>query len=268
MAILTESLLRAIERSELDYMTDRMTAVREREGNPEGVELCAFGHAQAFYSRTMGWPAFNTVKGISDEELPLLEEIYKFYKSRGRKPQIEVVPTRAGAPLLSKLHSLGLRQTGFHTSLYADLSEPCEPASRSSDIQIKPLTEAEAQAYAAIHCRGTGLPDEGIPYVADNNRVLMRRPGWLFYMALYQGEPAGVGVLYVKGTTASLTFAATLPELRGRGIHSALLQRRREEAEARGCSLLVSQAAFLSPSQRNMERIGMRIAYTRATWSE
>ncbi|MEK8132763.1 GNAT family N-acetyltransferase [Paenibacillus filicis] len=270
MTLLSEATIRIVEKSEIDYMTDRMSAIREREGNPEGVELRKFGEATAFYSRTMAWPSFNTVKGLRDAELPFLEEIVSFFRERERKPQIELVPSQCGQPLLARLHELGWRQTGFHTSLYADpqAERPSPQFHSSSLVEIRELKEEESDLYAAIHCRGTGLPEEGIPYVAANNRVLMKRPGWTFYLASYEGVPAGVGVMYTQDLTASFTFAATLPAYRNQGVHAALLQRRLEQAASQGCTLAVAQAAFLSVSHRNMERMGMRTAYTRAIWTE
>ncbi|MNJ58778.1 hypothetical protein D3C77_544310 [compost metagenome] len=56
---LTQDKVELIEKSELNYMLDRMKTIQERPGNPEGVE-------------TMPWPAFNTVKGINvcNDSLP------------------------------------------------------------------------------------------------------------------------------------------------------------------------------------------------------
>ncbi|CDO04806.1 hypothetical protein BN988_03373 [Oceanobacillus picturae] len=39
-----------------------------------------------------------------------------------------------------------------------------------------------------------------------------------------------------------------------------------KQALEENCHLLVGEAAYLSTSQRNMERAGMRLAYTKAIW--
>ncbi len=49
-------------------------------------------------------------------------------------------------------------------------------------------------------------------------------------------------------------------------MQTALIAVRIAEAEAAGCDLVCSQAAFGSPSQRNLERAGLSVAYTKAVW--
>src|SRR5690606_3690266 len=122
--------------------------------------------------------------------------------------------------------------------------------------------------YATIHCRGTGLSDEGIPYVAENNKVLYNRPGWKFFIGYINDIPAAVGVMHMQDGIASLTFAATLPEFRNQGLQQRLIERRIEEALQNNSSLVVSQCTFLSQSHRNMERIGMKLGYIRTSWTE
>jgi len=65
----------AIEQSEIDYMADRMTAIRDRPGNPEGIEIARFGEVVCFYSETMPWASFNTVKGLRSGDADKLEKI-------------------------------------------------------------------------------------------------------------------------------------------------------------------------------------------------
>lgn len=264
----SRELTQAIEASEIDYMSDRMAAIQGRKGNPEGVETRRFGKAVAFYSRTMPWPSFNTVKGLTAQEVDVIEPILAFYRARERKAQFEVLPSLAEPTLLKRLADHGLYQSGFHSSLYIVPKPSLEAKDKDDSIVIRELREDQFELYATIHCRGTELPDSGIPHVAENNRVLYRRPGWKFYVAYVGGEPAAVGVLYMKDRAASLTFAATLPEYRNRGLQRRLLGHRIEIAYEHRCELAFGQCSFLSQSHRNMERVGMRLGYVRASWTE
>ncbi|MGG4554566.1 GNAT family N-acetyltransferase [Paenibacillus humicus] len=263
---LTQDKVELIEKSESDYMLDRMKAIQESPGNPEGVEIKHFGSAIALYSETMPWPAFNTVKGISADDFELLDDIIDFYRSRKRKVQFEIVPSRVNQGLLQGLAQRGLYQSGFHTSLYY----PIEDNSKIelSDIYIKEITEEEFQIYAAIHCRSTGLSDDGIPHVARNNQILHGRPGWKFFLAMKDNIPSAKGVMHINHKVASLTFAGTLPEFRNSGLHNALIRRRIYEASMSNCSIVVGQAGYLTQSHRNMESVGMKIGYVRTTWTE
>ncbi|MFF3925231.1 GNAT family N-acetyltransferase [Paenibacillus lactis] len=262
----TKEVILHIQRSETEYMHDRMDAIAKRPGNPEGVLIERFGHALCLYSKTMPWLSFNTVKGIQSEDIGHLDAIVDFYRSRDRRFQIEIVPSTANEELLKALAERGLYQSGFHNSMYmhpVNMEEEADPA-----IEIRHVTEHEFERYATIHCRGTGLPDQGIPSVAANNRVLAARKGWRFYLAYVQDEPAAAGVMYINEGIASLTFGATLPEYRRHGLHRLLLRHRIRIAQQTGCSLVVGQCGFLSQSHRNMEAVGMRLGYVRTTWTE
>jgi hypothetical protein len=54
--------------------------------------------------------------------------------------------------------------------------------------------------------------------------------------------------------------------MRGRGCQSALLSRRIADAAAAGCDSVASLAEFGSGSHRNLERAGLRVAFTQAVW--
>jgi predicted acetyltransferase len=65
---------------------------------------------------------------------------------------------------------------------------------------------------------------------------------------------------------AVLAGACTIREYRNRGAQRALLQARLRNAAEHGCDLAMMVAAPGSASQRNAERQGFRIAYTRIKW--
>jgi GNAT superfamily N-acetyltransferase len=65
---------------------------------------------------------------------------------------------------------------------------------------------------------------------------------------------------------AVLAGASTVPAWRGRGAQGALLRARLAHAASIGCDLAMMGAAPGSASQRNGERAGFRIAYTRIKW--
>ena len=66
--------------------------------------------------------------------------------------------------------------------------------------------------------------------------------------------------------TALLAGASTIPGGRRQGAQNALLDTRLQTAASNGCDLAMMVAAPGSASQRNAERQGFRIAYTRTKW--
>jgi hypothetical protein len=65
---------------------------------------------------------------------------------------------------------------------------------------------------------------------------------------------------------ALLAGACTIPEARKQGAQLALLDYRLRYAAEQGCDLAMMCAQPGSASQRNAERHGFRIAYTRIKW--
>jgi GNAT superfamily N-acetyltransferase len=60
--------------------------------------------------------------------------------------------------------------------------------------------------------------------------------------------------------------AATIPEMRRRGLRAVLLQERMRYAFDHGCDLEIMVPEAGSDSQRNVERKGFRVAYPRMKW--
>jgi hypothetical protein len=256
----------ALVQSEMDYMSDRMTAMLEQPGNPMGVEMLRLDNAIAYYSRSMPWPLFNHVKGrLSPDDV---EKVILFYEERDRQPELQIAPSLYEADTLKLLAKRGFYQSSFHVSMYKDSFKESDARLPDDKIEVRELSDDEWSTYGDIHCLGTGLSITGRDHVADNNRLLHDRPGWHYRLGLVDGRAASVGVMFVMNGMASFTFAATLPEERAKGLHTAILRDRLLLARQLGCRLVVAQCAYGSASHRNMERVGMRIGMTRSTWSK
>jgi GNAT superfamily N-acetyltransferase len=84
------------------------------------------------------------------------------------------------------------------------------------------------------------------------------------FLARIDGQPVGGGAVFIHQGLALLAGAATLPLYRNRGVHAALHHARLALARRSGCDLAAQGAQPGSTSQRNAERRGLRVAYTRA----
>ncbi|NLP52544.1 GNAT family N-acetyltransferase [Bacillus sp. RO1] len=269
MSILTKYQLEIVEQSEIDALEDRLLRVRGQNDNAMGVELQRFGNAVAFSVKNIPGPSFNTVKGISGENVEGLDDIVEFYSNRGISPRFEVTPGNASIDLFRKLNTMGFFQSGFHTALYRPLSiEEISDMRVDSAIHIKEISLANFDIFGELYTKGFGMPAAFKDYVTANNKVLAESDNWTFYLASVGGEPAGIAVLLIKNDVATLAASATVPEFRNKGVQTALIQKRMQQAADAGCRYLVGQAAFGSVSQKNMERAGLKIAYTNAVWEK
>jgi N-acetylglutamate synthase-like GNAT family acetyltransferase len=73
----------------------------------------------------------------------------------------------------------------------------------------------------------------------------------------------GAGGLYDHGGVAELGGASTLAAFRRRGVQSALVARRLADAYALGCDSAMVVTAPGATSQRNLQRLGFVVAYTK-----
>ena len=96
--------------------------------------------------------------------------------------------------------------------------------------------------------------------------VTAAREGTVCFLAEADGYPGAAGVLCIHDGVALLGGSSTVPEMRRRGMQSALLEARMRYAFEIGCDLAMMVAWPGSDSQRNAERKGFQIAYTRTKW--
>ncbi|GGA77812.1 GNAT family N-acetyltransferase [Ornithinibacillus halotolerans] len=264
--VLTSELARKIEESEIEALQSRLTAIKEIPGNPLDAEIVQFGNATAFTIKGIPGPSFNTVRGITSNDMAEVDDILTYYKERGIPIQFELTPASTNSKLMELLATKGLYQHKFHSVLYG--IDKDIHYDKNSSIIIRKLAEDEFDLFAEIYARGFGLPNIIKAGIAQNNKILHSLDAWDFYIALMNEKPVGIGVLFVANGVATLAASATLPEHRNNGVHQALLQERVKDAKDKGANLIVGQAKFASTSSNNMERMGLKLAYTKSIWVE
>jgi ribosomal protein S18 acetylase RimI-like enzyme len=75
----------------------------------------------------------------------------------------------------------------------------------------------------------------------------------------------GTGLAIPEHRVFALCGAGTLAEFRGRGLQTALLRARMAAAVEAGCEYAVVVTQGGTISQRNAERLGFRVAYSKVT---
>jgi GNAT superfamily N-acetyltransferase len=89
----------------------------------------------------------------------------------------------------------------------------------------------------------------------------------LAFVATVEGKmvACGTGLVIPQHRVFALCGAGTLSAFRGRGLQTALLRARMQAAVAAGCESAVVVTQGGSTSQRNAERLGFRVAYSKVT---
>jgi GNAT superfamily N-acetyltransferase len=103
-------------------------------------------------------------------------------------------------------------------------------------------------------------------FLADVGRINTVREQNHCFLAELDGALVAAGAMNVWEGVALLAGASTVPAFRRRGAQLALLEARLRFAAEHGCDLAMMAALPGSASQRNAERQGFRIAYTRIKW--
>ncbi len=195
---------------------------------------------------------------------PLLDTIDAFFRERGAAVMHEVSPT-VDLAVLALLSSRGYHPIELTSVLY----QPIEASSVSdgSDVTVRLTREGEADHWAAVAASGWGESPDIVEFVRAMGEVSARATDTHAFFAESDGAPVATGSLHLHEGVAVLAGASTIPSARRRGAQNALLSARLAFARAHGCDLAVMGALPGSASQRNAERHGFRLAYTRIKWA-
>ena len=124
----------------------------------------------------------------------------------------------------------------------------------------------EAEATGAI-VESAFFPDGAPEAYRGLIAPLYQMEGALAFVAVMDGKPVacGAGLIIPEHKVFALCGAGTLTEYRGRGLQTALLRARMAAAVESGCEYAVVVTQGGTTSQRNAERLGFRVAYSKAT---
>lgn len=189
-----------------------------------------------------------------------------FFAERGERAVVSVCPLADGS-VLESFAALGYVADTFEQVLVRELAAGDAALAEqlfTPGLSItEPADEEGRSLWAHVAATGFSAPLDPQPAQLELGRLVTRRPGTRLFLAWVDGRPAGTAELQMTGDIAWLSADTTLPHYRGRGIQQALQRHRLAIAARAGCTLAVTEARPGSVSQRNMERLGFSVIYTR-----
>jgi GNAT superfamily N-acetyltransferase len=236
----------------------RLTPEREAKWIDVGGAYGMFDGPASPITQTFGLGLF------SDPTHERLDSLELFFRERGAPVQHEVSPL-AGIPLADTLAQRGYLPVEFTSVMYQAVT-PTAPAPSNPRLQTRLMAPGEEDLWSRISARGWGEHPEWIDFLIDTGRIMAATEGLLAFFAHLDGEPVATGVLRCHEGVALFAGACTVPEARNQGAQQALLHARMEVAIAQDCDLAMMCAAPGTASQRNAQRQGFQIAYTRTKW--
>jgi len=195
-----------------------------------------------------------------------LAALERFFADRAASTCHEISPL-ADPALLDLLPRRGYVPVELTSVLFRPLHALSSAgAAVPAAVRAHAIERAESARWGEVAARALGDDPAMATFMLTFARVTAERADARMYLAEIDGEAVATATLCLADRVAVLAAASTVPSARGRGAHAALLAARLEDAAARGCDLAAIGAAPGSPSQRNAERHGFRIAYTRIKW--
>jgi hypothetical protein len=193
-----------------------------------------------------------------------LDVIERFFMERGAQVLHEVSPF-VGIAALDLLCARNYRPIEISNVLYRPVPKPL--GDDYDRVKVRVVGPEEAQLWTDVSARGwTSERPELMDFFLQLGRISSARQESVYFLAEIDGKPGAAATLCIHDGVALFGGSSTIPELRHRGLHSALLQARMHYAFEHGCELASMAAEIGSDSQRNAERRGFRIAYTRTKW--
>jgi hypothetical protein len=260
-------LARRLERTEAQ-MSAEFVETRARlfpEIGAQWIEVAGayamFDGAESLMTQTFGLGLFQEITNV---EMDALES---FFRERGAPVYHEVSPLASGETL-ALLVERGYQPVEFTSVMYRPISLYADdlPASGNDKINVRVVGEDEHELWARTATRGWSEFTEFADQIYELSVVGAKKAGGHSFIAELEGQPIATGTMGIHEGVVLLAGASTVPEGRRQGAQLALLGSRLRFAAERGCDIAMMCAQPGSTSQRNAERHGFRIAYTRIKW--
>lgn len=188
-----------------------------------------------------------------------------FFQQRGAEVNHEISPLAAPA-LLPHLNARGYLPIEFTSVMFRPVPR-AQPSAAADGVRVRRIGPDEADLWASVSAEGWSREAEDlVGFILEMGQISARAAGTSCFLAELDGRPVAAGALSIAENTAVLAGASTVPAARRRGAQRALLEARLRFAAEQGCDLVMIGAQPGSASQRNAERQGFRIAYTRIKW--
>jgi hypothetical protein len=169
---------------------------------------------------------------------------------------------------MTLLNKRGYQPIEFTSVMYRPLDANVGGAmAANDDLATRVISPDEVDLWARTSAAGwaTEHPELG-EFMLKFGRIGAQCNGAYPYLAELKGKAISTGALLIYNDICILAGASTIPEGRNRGAQNALLDARLKYAANKGCTLAIMGASPGSQSQRNAQKNGFQMAYTRIKW--
>ena len=194
-----------------------------------------------------------------------LDRIEAFYRDHKAPSQVDLTPLH-GPEVFEMFKERGYAIAELNNVLYRKLDPKEEFPDPPAHCEIRRSPADEADITGNI-VESAFFPDGAPEAFRGLIAPLYQMENALAFVAAVDGKPVacGTGLVIPQHKVFALCGAGTLTEFRRRGLQTALLQARMKAARDAGCEYAVVVTQGGTISQRNAERLGLRVAYSKVT---
>jgi GNAT superfamily N-acetyltransferase len=258
---ISQKLERTEARANADFVVSR--ARIQPESGAEWIEVAGtyamFDGVESPLTQTFGLGVFEEITGAH------LDEIEIFFRKH-EAPVFHEVSPLADPSLMTLLSDRGYRPFELTNVMFRELGGD-EDRKVNRGIVTRVINKGEEEMWARTAGEGWSTEMPGLEDFMYNFTLIgAQSDGARPFIGELDGKAIATGKLYVYDDVALLAGASTIPSGRRQGAQTALLDARLRRADDEGCTLAIMGAMPGSQSQRNAEKNGFRVAYTRTKW--
>lgn len=235
------------------------------ETNAEWIEVAGtyamFDGVESPLTQTFGLGVFEEITNSH------LDKLEAFFKKHNAAVFHEVSPL-AGLDLVALLNERNYQPIELTSVMFQEID-----GSNSLNLPINPhiktriIEKGEEELWARTSANGwASEAQELADFMFNFGKISAGCKGGFPFLAELGDRSISAAMLFIFNDVALLAGASTVAEGRRMGGQSALLDARLKFAQSQGCKIAMMGALPGSQSQRNAEKNGFRIAYTRTKW--
>ena len=235
--------------------------------NKWGTAVQEFGKATAFACVAEKHdPDYQRVLGLTEEDIEHLPAIRNFFVERGIRGSPETPPGLFTPELGKALVAADFLPHVMGCNYWSEVDK-LDIKSRP-DVEVRRVeTLEDLRIHLKVSIAGWEDPQSDEDEEWLGHQKWLSVDGWHVFLAYVDGQPAGQAVLSMHGDIGYFAQACTHPDYRRRGCQSALMHARGAMARDLGAKIVWSQTDFNSQSGMNMQRFGLKLAYTYMCWA-
>ena len=193
------------------------------------------------------------------------DRIEHFYREHKAPSQVDLTPLH-GPDVFEMFKERGYGIAELNNVLYRKLDPADEFPAPPDHCEIRRSPMQEAEITGSI-VEGAFFPNGAPEAFRGLITPLYQMKNALPFVATIDDKPVacGTGLIIPEHRVFALCGAGTLSAYRGRGLQTALLRARMKAACEAGCEYAVVVTQGGTTSQRNAERLGLCVAYSKVT---